>query len=204
MMNSEERSNIIEIWKTVVEVQQHFNDIGMKIRGLFITIVVAIAAAQGFLLEKRLFFSIGPVQTLFVTVMPFIGAVATYLFYFMDRFWYHRLLQGAVSQARFIEEKYKEELPELSLGAEISKNSPVELKGFRRWVANLVVSNTDTTYTMDWKLRSEGKIELFYKSVVWLFVLWFLFTILFIGIRVNDQSLIERLTHWARTITCPS
>lgn len=55
-MNSEERSNIIEIWKTVVEVQQHFNDIGMKIRGLFITIVVAIAAAQGFLLEKRLFF----------------------------------------------------------------------------------------------------------------------------------------------------
>lgn len=81
-MDSEERSNIIEIWKTVVEVQQHFNDIGMKIRGLFITIVVAIAAAQGFLLEKRLCFSIGPVHILFATVMPFIGAVATYLFYF--------------------------------------------------------------------------------------------------------------------------
>lgn len=118
----------------------------------------------------------------------------------MDRFWYHRLLQGAVSQARFIEDKYKTELPELSLGAEISKNSPVELNGFRRWVANLIVSNTDTTYTPGWKLRSEGKIELFYKSVLWLFVLWFLFTILFIGVRVNDQSLIERLAHWARTI----
>jgi hypothetical protein len=123
-MDSDERRSIIEIWKTIVEVQQHFNDIGMKIRGLFITIVVAIAAAQGFLLEKRLSVSIGPLQILYATIMPLIGAVATYLFYFMDRFWYHRLLQGAVSQAKFLEDKYKDELPELSLGAEISKIAP--------------------------------------------------------------------------------
>lgn len=90
-MDSEERKSIIDIWKTIVEVQQHFNDIGMKIRGLFITIVVAVAGAQGFLIEKRLSISLGPVVILFATFLPIIGIVATYLFYFIDRYWYHRL-----------------------------------------------------------------------------------------------------------------
>ncbi|MBR1033699.1 hypothetical protein [Bradyrhizobium liaoningense] len=53
-MDNDERKNIIEVWKAVVGVQQHFNEIEMKVRGLFITIVVAIAAAQGFLIEKKL------------------------------------------------------------------------------------------------------------------------------------------------------
>jgi hypothetical protein len=46
-MDNDERKNIIEIWKAVVGVQQHFNEIEMKVRGLFITIVVAIAAGSG-------------------------------------------------------------------------------------------------------------------------------------------------------------
>ena len=45
-MDNERRKEIIEIWKTVVEVQKHFNDIAMRIRSLFITMVLATAAAQ--------------------------------------------------------------------------------------------------------------------------------------------------------------
>lgn len=127
-MDKNERDSIIEIWKTVVEVQQHFNDIEMKIRGFFIAIVVAIVAAQGFLLEKRLSFSLGSVTILYATFLPLVGVVVAYLFYFMDRYWYHRLLIGAVLHAGTIEKKYESELPELSLGAKISERSPVELR----------------------------------------------------------------------------
>jgi hypothetical protein len=198
-MDKNERESIIEIWRTVVEVQQHFNDIEMKIRGLFITIMVAIAAAQGFLLEKRLSFPLGSVTILYATVLPLVGVVAAYLFYFMDRYWYHRLLMGAVLQGGMIEEKYASELPELGLGARISEQSPVELKNrFGRMIANLVVS--DDRYKKNKKLHSDAKIELFYKSIVLLFFLWFIFTVLFVGVFVDKSSLFEFLALKLRTI----
>ena len=37
-MEEQQRTQIIEIWKTIVEVQRHFNDIAMRIRSMFITI----------------------------------------------------------------------------------------------------------------------------------------------------------------------
>jgi hypothetical protein len=200
-MDDKERESIIEIWKTSVEVQQHFNDIEMKIRGLFITIVVAIGAAQGFLIEKKLSFALGPVTILYATFLPLLGVVAAYLFYFMDRYWYHRLLMGAVLHAGAIEEKYKNDLP-LGLGIMISEQSPVELKGrFARAVAYLVVS--DDTYRKEKKLHSNAKIELFYKSIVLLFFLWFAFTVLFVSVFVGKDSLIEFLVLQARAIVCP-
>lgn len=45
-------TDIVEIWKKTAEVQQHFNDIAMKIRNLYITILAVIAAAYGVLLRE--------------------------------------------------------------------------------------------------------------------------------------------------------
>jgi hypothetical protein len=189
-MDDKQRDSIIAIWKTIVEVQQHFNEIEMKIRGLFITIVVAIGAAQGFLIEKRFSIPVHSVTILYATVMPLLGVLAAYLFYFVDRFWYHRLLLGSVLQGGFIEEKYAAELPELGLGSKISKESPVELHNwFARILANLVV--TDPRYKKTKKLHSDAKIEFFYKSIVYLFALWFLATVVFVGVTVNGQSMFE-------------
>lgn len=97
-MDSDRRKEIVEIWKAIVEVQKHFNDIEMRIRALFVTMVLAIAAAQGFLMEKDLSFERGNVKILYATFIPVIGALGTFLFYFMDRYWYHRLLIGAVDR----------------------------------------------------------------------------------------------------------
>jgi hypothetical protein len=128
-----------------------------------------------------------------------VGVVAAYLFYFMDRYWYHRLLMGAVLQGGMIEEKYASELPELGLGARISEQSPVELKNwFGRMIADLVVS--DDRYKKNKKLHSDAKIELFYKSIVLLFFLWFIFTVLFVGVFVDKNSLFEFLALKLRTI----
>jgi hypothetical protein len=200
-MDNNERQQIIEIWKTIVEVQRHFNDIAMKIRGLFITIVIAIAAAQGFLIEKHLSFPLGSVTVLYATFIPLLGIVATYLFYFIDRYWYHRLLLGAVSQASMIERKYESEHPELGLGAKISEHSPVELKNkFGRWVANRVVS--DDRYRKNKRLHSDAKLELLYKSIVALFAIWFVFSFFFIGVFVGQRSLIEFLVLQVREVVC--
>ena len=120
----------------------------------------------------------------------------------MDRYWYHRLLMGAVLQGGMMEQKYASELPELSLGAKISEQSPVQLHNwFGRMVAYLVVS--DDRYKKNRKLHSDAKIELFYKSVVLLFSLWFIFTVLFIGVFVDKNSLFDFLALKARAIICP-
>jgi hypothetical protein len=191
-MDNDERKNIIEIWKAVVGVQQQFNEIEMKVRGLFITIVVAIAAAQGFLIEKKLSVSIGSVTILYANVMPWLGILATYLFYFVDRHWYHRLLMGSILHGGSIEQKYASEIPELALGAKISEQSPVELKSWlARKVADVVVS--DERWVKNRRLHSDAKIEFFYKSIVLLFFCWFIATILFAGVLVDQHSLFEKL-----------
>ncbi len=85
-MDSDKRASVIEVWKAIVEVQQHFNEIEMKIRGLFVTVIVAVGAAQGFLLEKHLSLTFGSVKILYAVFLPLLGILAAYLFYFMDRY----------------------------------------------------------------------------------------------------------------------
>jgi len=97
-VRDERRSQIIDVWKTIVEVQQHFNDISMRIRSMFVTILLALFASIGFLLDKNLSLRVSSFTIRFSTLIPLFGIVGTYLFYFIDRYWwYHRLLIGAVS-----------------------------------------------------------------------------------------------------------
>ena len=163
-MEEQQRTQIIEIWKTIVEVHRHFNDIAMRIRSMFITILLALFAAIGFLLDKKPSFEISDYNIQFATILPLFGIFGAWLFYFIDRYWYHRLLVGSVKHALEIEKKYKSEIPELSLSDAIGKESPYKPRGIVRLVANLLVSHNK--YSETGKLHSDGKIELFYKSVV--------------------------------------
>jgi len=45
-------------------------------------------------------------------------------FYFMDRYWYHKLLLGSVKHAEKIEESLSNIVPEMALTKTISKASP--------------------------------------------------------------------------------
>jgi hypothetical protein len=187
-MDSERRKEIIEIWKAIVDVQKHFNDIEMRIRGLFITIVLAIAAAQGFLMEKGLSFAHGETRILYATFIPLIGMLGTFLFYFMDKHWYHRLLVGAVRHGIKIEQQYQNDIPELGLSASIGEASPIRLRGwFTKLLARLVVA--DPKYVQEQFLHSDGKIELFYKPIAYLFIIVFIVTALFGGILFRDKAI---------------
>lgn len=121
---------IVDIWKQSVTVQQHFNDIEMRIRNFAITVIGALVTALGFSYQKNVSVSVFGLHFSSSMAIVFFAALAWCGFYFMDRFWYHKLLKGAVDHASAIEERYQDELPELSLGRGISKSSPLKLCGF--------------------------------------------------------------------------
>lgn len=167
-MQNENRKEIIEIWKTIISVQQHFNEIEMKIRGLFVTLLLGLFASIGFLLGKKLYLELSIVRIQFATVMPLFGCLLAYLFYFMDQHWYHRLLLGSVQHGINIEQKYKKEMPELSLSDAIGEKSPYKPTGLIWLVAYFLVG--DARFRKTATLHSDGKIELFYKFVMFILI----------------------------------
>ena len=191
-LGDEEKKTIVDIWKTIIDVQKHFNDISLRIRGLFITLVLALSAATGFLAEKDLKLSISDMTIHYAILMPIAGIVGTFLFYFMDRYWYHRLLVGSVMQGLFIENKYRFQIPEIRLTDSIGASSPIKLRRMiTKLIANIVV--TDENYKKTGQVHSTGKIELFYKPIAYLFLLVFIGMVTTRGILIGDSSLFDIL-----------
>jgi FMN phosphatase YigB (HAD superfamily) len=121
----------IDIWKKTVDVQQHFNDMGLRIRNFAITIVGALIAAIGVMSQRGLFISFFGFT--FPIAVSFVAAaiLAWGAFFLMDRFWYHVLLKGAVDHAAKIEEALKNRFPGVALGGTISeKSGAVKIFGF--------------------------------------------------------------------------
>ncbi|MBX9721753.1 MAG: HAD hydrolase-like protein [Candidatus Obscuribacterales bacterium] len=119
----QETKNAIEIWKKCVDVHQHFNDLEMRIRNFALTVVGALIAAVSFTYQQGL-------QThIFGAAIPaglgLVGAAffAWLGFFFMDRYWYHVLLKGAVMHSAKIEKRYAASIPEIGLGMTISEAS---------------------------------------------------------------------------------
>ena len=126
-----EHKNVIEVWKTCVTVQQHFNDLEMRIRNFAISVVGALIASVSFTYQQ------GLETILFGWKLPtgiflLISAVFAWGgFFLMDRYWYHILLKGSVQHAGKIEDRYKDEIPEIGLGKTISSASGnVKIIGF--------------------------------------------------------------------------
>jgi len=113
--------NIITIWSETVKVQQHFNDIALRIRNLSLTAFTFIIAALGYSIKEKIYFHVGVTEIKGITVFSFLGALIIFCFFFMDKYWYHKFLLGAVSQGTFIEEKWQKKVPELGLAKAISK-----------------------------------------------------------------------------------
>ena len=111
-------AHVVEAWKKTVEVQQHFNEIEMKIRNYAITVLVAVLGAVAFAVKEGLPALAG--------VFLCFGAVGVLLFFFMDLAWYHRLLMGAVRHGVKIEQDHANDLPELGLTTAIGRASPLK------------------------------------------------------------------------------
>jgi len=117
----------IEAWKTTVEVQQHFNDIGMRIRTIFLTLLAALfGTAAGFWGHSDSAAPTAGVVGLASTTTTYILWVSflfIVLFWFMDAIWYHQYLIGAVKAGTALEETLSNKVPGVSLTRLITEAS---------------------------------------------------------------------------------
>jgi len=85
----------VEAWKMTVQVQQHFNDIELRIRNLAITVFTAVVGAAALAVEQG--------KAGLAAVILVLGVVAMGLFWFVDEVWYHQLLVGSVKHGEALE-----------------------------------------------------------------------------------------------------
>jgi hypothetical protein len=135
---------ILEPWKTSIDVQQHFNDLELRIRNFAVTLLVTVLGATAFALKEHYEVAVAGASFSLAVAILGAGSLGWLAFYFMDRFWYHQFLIAAVKHTLTIEKKYSRKYPELALSGAIGKGSPVSV----------------------WKLdiHSSEKIDLFYAA----------------------------------------
>jgi hypothetical protein len=192
-----ELKNVVEIWKQIISVQMHFNDIEMRIRNLYVTVLLGVVAATGWVVEKKLRLHLAEVSVHYAVAVLAAGAVSSYLFYFIDRYWYHQLLKGSVEQGRLLDQHYGASIPALGLTSQISGASPIF--AFRRTMigrafALLRVISAPQAGEGQYDLHSTGKIELFYKTPIRILWLFGLLALLFGGVTFRGRSLCQALT----------
>lgn len=139
--------NIIDIWKKIIDVQQHFNDIALRIKNIALTVFTFIIGGIGYVDKEKLTFDLKYLIIPYSTFIAFFGVVIMIAFLYIDRFWYHLLLKGAVEQGLELENKWAEIIPEIKLTKTIGKTSPHRFLGKR-------------------KIHSNGKFWIFYGLLI--------------------------------------
>jgi len=86
----------VDAWKTTVSVQQHFNDLELRVRNFAITFITAVLGLVGLALKDD-------PRSLLPWALLAIGIIGWLAFYVMDRWWYHRFLEGAGQHAGNVE-----------------------------------------------------------------------------------------------------
>ena len=168
---------ILELWKKTIDVQQHFNDLELRIRNFALVVVGSLLALGGYAVREAITLSIFGFIISAAGLIIWSSLIPLAAFYFMDRWWYHRLLKGAVAAGIPLENKLQELGYPAALGKEISAASPFVWRIYGRRI--------DNDHTPAWnlpkrKMHSEDKMDFFY------FVL--ALAIFFIGFSLMDVN----------------
>jgi hypothetical protein len=148
----------LKIWEKTIDVQQHFNDIEIQIRNYTLTLFTAIIAGIGYLLKEKINIIFHNYIIPASAIAALIGVVIMCTFYFMDKYWYHKLLKGAVAHAIKIEGKIKEDYPEIVLTSTIGNYSGIKLMGL--------------------KFHSDSKYFFFYYPLIFIFLILYVVLLL--------------------------
>lgn len=145
----------LELWKQTVTVQQHFNDLEWRIRGLALTALTfalgaaAVAAKDGT--------RVGGGAFLLATALLIVGLVLWCAFWIVDQVWYHPLLIGSVRHGEALETELRAYAPAAGLTGTITRSSP--------WRPRLYLRSKGDGWA--WRpvgpaLHSSGKMRIFY------------------------------------------
>lgn len=141
---------VLDAWKTTVSVQQHFNDIELRIRNLAVTMFAAIASGAGLVHQAswEIDTPVGPIPL--STFMLLVGASAWIALYLMEQYWYHVFLRSAGQHAGFIEARWGASLPELGLSTRISQASTVTMPLWPKWLSRRIGTQWKSTERLRW------------------------------------------------------
>lgn len=138
----------IEIWKKIVDVQQHFNDLELRIRNFALIVTGAFLGFGGYAIKDGGIISAFGWEVSMAGLVVVSAIIPLLAFYFMDRLWYHRLLEGAVQAGIEAEAALKALGIQVDLGSQISAKSP-----FTLWLIGQPI-------------HSRTKMDLFYLMLV--------------------------------------
>lgn len=147
LSESERVGHYIEMWKQATQVNQHFNEIEWRIRGLALTVATFSIGAAGVASRDG-------ATTLGVSVgslLLVVGLVLWYAFYFVDLAWYHQLLRASVRQTEKIEQEITKVLPVGGHATAITAGSAYQPNGLIRFL-----SRRET-------MQSTDKLKWFYR-----------------------------------------
>lgn len=137
----------IEIWKKIVDVQQHFNDLELRIRNFALVVTGAFLGLGGYAIKDAGIINAFGFEVSIAGLVVFSAIFPLFAFYFMDRLWYHRLLDGAVRAGIDAESALKDLGYKVDLGSKISERSP-----FTMWLTKK-------------QIHSKTKMDMFYLMV---------------------------------------
>ena len=138
----------IEIWKKIVDVQQHFNDLELRIRNFALVVTGAFLGLGGYAIRDGGIINAFGWEVSISGLVVLSAIVPLLAFYFMDRLWYHRLLDGAVQAGIEAENALKALGYNVDLGSKISAKSPFKL------------------YLVGKPVHSKTKMDIFYLMLV--------------------------------------
>ncbi len=211
-MTDDRNDDLLRIWEKTVDVQMHFNDLSMRIRNLFVSLVSALVAASGaayaYLQNGSLKFGVFGFEIHLIIFVLLALLTATSLFYFMDRHWYHRYLKAAGKCAGSIESNLN--LPKgLALSTEIAAASKLAIQKFSIYFLLSFLLASHPKIEVDGKkispgarvrkeltLDSDNRLEMFYKVIVWPSLLALALAILFGGVRTKSDLTIAECIYF--------
>jgi hypothetical protein len=148
---------VAEIWKKIVDVQQHFNDLELQIRNFALALTGAFLALGGYAIKESVFVNIFGHSVSVASLIVLAASVPLLAFYFMDKYWYHRLLNGAVQAGIAAEGELTALGYNVSLGTQISAASPIENRLY-----GTKINQKDFFLFARRRMHSRHKMDVFY------------------------------------------
>lgn len=132
----------VEVWKKIVDVQQHFNDLELRIRNFALIVTGAFLGLGGYAIKDGGFVNVVGLDVSSAALIVGASLLPLVAFYLMDRLWYHRLLDGSVAAGISAESELQKHGVVVNLGGKISQSSPFTVPIIKRKV--------HSRHKMDW------------------------------------------------------
>jgi len=194
---NEDHQRYVDIWKTTIETQMHFNEMSVKSRQLGLTFVAAALGVALVLLthQEDFFIKISDAIRIHVSVILILGsAFAIHAVKGLDLNVYHKMLRGAVTFGEDFEENYMKKIFDLEKGMTQS------ISHFSRFSDANVRKRESGRYHYkgDNKVTAYDKIKKFYRSL-----LFYIYTAAFLLFVATNIPMVKSAWQFVIKLTQP-